>query len=225
MRFLFVLFVFLLIFVNVNAQRRDKDSDKLVDSNRVDTLADNKNYINKGKLAGKTAIRRSLILPGLGQAYNYGLIVNDIKSGRIQGKAFGRKLAVIGKIGGIYVAGTMLTMSYFENNSNYKLFLKELQYRLVNNDQPDPNGPLTAYKNTSDLYAGKAIYKNNREVVLIFLGVTYGLNVLDAYVTSRLHYLSVDEKLSFKVSPTVINSGPMYGFNSFTPALKLTLNL
>ena len=75
------------------------------------------------------------------------------------------------------------------------------------------------------LYTGKAVYKNNREIVLIFLGVTYGINVLDAYITARLKYLNVDEKLGFDVRPTFINSNTMFGYNSFTPALKLTLKL
>ena len=100
-----------------------------------------------------------------------------------------------------------------------------MQYRKLNNDQPDPNGSLAGYKDTQNLYTGKAVYKNNREIVLIFLGVTYGINVLDAYITARLKYLNVDEKLGFDVRPTFINSNTMFGYNSFTPALKLTLKL
>lgn len=208
-----------------NAQKRSKADTLANKKNQVDTIAPNTGYINKGKIAGKKAINRSLILPGLGQAYNYGLIVDDIKNNRIQGKAFGKKLAIIGKIGGIYVAGTMLTLSYIENNRNYNLFLKELQYRKANNDQPDPNGSLAGYKDTQNLYTGKAVYKNNREVVLIFLGVTYGVNVLDAYITARLKYLNVDQKLGFDIRPSIINSNTMYGYQSSTPALKLTFKL
>lgn len=218
MRFLFIFFMVLFTFVNAKAQ-------ETIEINKTDTIAPASGYVNKGKEAAKKAVRRSLILPGLGQAYNYGLIVDDVKTGRIQGKGIGKKLAIIGKIGGIYVAGTMLTLSYIENNQNYRLFLKELQYRALNNGEPNPEGSLADYKDTQALYTGKAIYKNNREIVLIFLGVTYGVNVIDAYVTARLKYLNVEEDLGFKIRPTLINSNTMYGYNSFTPALKLTLKL
>ena len=224
MRFILVLFVILFTFASVKAQKRVKEKPTAEENNKIDTLAAPA-YINKGNIAAKKAINRSLILPGLGQAYNYKLIVDDIKNKRIEGKAFGKKLAIIGKIGGIYIAGTMLTLSYIDNNKKYRLFLKELQYRELNNDEPDPNGSLTAYRDKSALYTGKAVYKNNREVVLIFLGVTYGINVLDAYITARLKYLNVDEKLGFDIRPTFINSNTMFGYNSFTPALKLTLKL
>ena len=225
MRFALICLVILCSFTSLKAQKRvnDKSADSI--KSKTDTLAPANEYVNKGKIAGKKAIRRSLILPGLGQVYNYGLIVDDIQHNRIQGKAIGKKLAIIGKIGGIYVAGTMLTLSYIDNNRKYNLFLKELQYRQLHNGEPDPNGSLAGYKDTQNLYTGKAIYKNNREVVLIFLGVTYGINVLDAYITARLKYLNVDDKIGFNIRPTVINSGPMYSYNSFTPALKLTLKL
>lgn len=224
MRFLFVFFMFLFTFTIVKAQDPAKEKPTNPNENKVDTIAA-PGYVNKGKIAGKKAINRSLIFPGWGQVYNYGLVVDDVKSGRIAGKGIGKKLAIIGKIGAIYVTGTMLTLSYIENNRNYRLFLKELQYRKLNNDQPDPNGSLSGYRDTQALYTGKAIYKNNREVVLISLAVTYGINVLDAYVTARLKYLNVEEKLGFSINPTIINSNTMYGYNSFTPALKLTLKL
>lgn len=208
---------FCFAFISVKAQD--------LKGNPTDTIASTK-YVNKGKIAGKKAVRRSLILPGLGQAYNYGLIVDDIREGRIQGKAIGRKLGIVGKIGAIYVAGTMLTMAYIENDRNYRLFLKELQYRQLHNGEPDPNGSLQAYTNTDALYKGKAIYKNNREVSLISIGVTYGINIVDAYVTARLNYLNVNEVLGgVKITPTVLPSQTMYGYQSFTPALKLTMKL
>ncbi len=230
MRFLFFLLVVLCPFANVKAQTPVKEKPAEVGKGKIDTLSPvggkkKEGYVNQGKIAGRTAARRSMFLPGLGQAYNYGLIVDDVKSGKIKGNGFGRKLAIIGKIGGIYVAGTMLTLSYIDNNKMYHLFLKELQYRQANKDQPDPNGSLAGYRETANLYTGKAIYKNNREVVLIFLGVTYGVNIVDAYVTARLKYLNVTDNLGLKISPSLINSNTMYGYNSYSPALKLTLRL
>lgn len=182
-------------------------------------------YVNKGKIAAKKAIYRSLIFPGLGQIYNYGLVVDDVKSGRVEGKKVLQKAYIIGKIGAIYAGGTLLVLSYIDNDNNYKLFLRELQYRKLNNDQPDPNNGLSQYPNTNALTVAKGIYKRNREVVLISLVGLYGLNVLDAYVTARLKYFNVDDRLSIKLSPTIINSDIMLGYAQATPALKLTLKL
>jgi hypothetical protein len=215
------LFVCMLAAIAVKAQEPTKPAAV---QSKTDTIAPAP-YINKGKIAGRKAIRRSLILPGLGQVYNYGLIVKDIKSGAVSGKKIGQKLGIVGKIGAIYVAGTMLTLSYIDNNRKYHQLLTELQYRQVHNDQPDPNGSLQEYTNTEALYTAKAIYKSNREIVLVSLGLTYGLNVLDAYVTARLKYVNVDENLGFKIAPSVITSNTMYGYQSITPAFKLTLRL
>ncbi|RYG07134.1 MAG: hypothetical protein EOO07_27970 [Chitinophagaceae bacterium] len=220
MRFIFVILLVVFAFADVKGQSPVNEKSTETQKGKSDS-----GYVNRGKIAGAIAAKRSLILPGLGQVYNYGLIVDDIETGRLKTKGFGKKLAIIGKIGGIYVAGTMLTLSYIENNKNYHLFLKELQYRQANNGQPDPNGSLAGYKDTQSLYTGKAIYKNNREVVLIFLGLTYGVNVIDAYVTARLNYLNIERTLGFKIRPSVMNSNTMYGYNSFTPALTLTLKL
>ena len=192
---------------------------------KLDTLAPAK-YVNQGKIAGKKAVYRSLIFPGLGQVYNYGLVVDDVKAGRTQGKRVGQKIYIIGKIAAIYGGGTMLVMSYIDNNNNYKRFLRELQYRRANNtNDAMPDNGLERYETIESLTTGKNIYKRNREVVLISLVGLYGLNVLDAYVTARLKYFNVDETLSFKISPTTINSNPMFGSNNIAPALKLTLRL
>jgi hypothetical protein len=193
---------------------------------KLDTIAPAK-YVNQGRIAGKKAVYRSLIFPGLGQMYNYGLVVDDVKAGRTQGKRIGQKLYIIGKIGAIYAGGTLLVMSYIDNNNNYRRFLRELQYRQLNNGKPDPDNGLTQYPDVNALTVAKNIYKRNREIVIISLVGLYGLNVLDAFVTARLKYFSVDENLSFKISPTTVttNNGAMYGFNNVAPGLKLTLRL
>ena len=211
------------VFTAVNAQSDVTPKSDLNTAN-ADTLG-GKKYVNKGKIAGQKAIYRSLIFPGLGQVYNYGLVVDDVKSGNVQGKKVLQKAYIVGKIGLIYAGGTLLVMSYMDNDKNYKLFLRELQYRKLNNNQPDTNNGLSQYPNTDALIIAKSIYKRNREVVLISLLGLYGLNVLDAYVTARLKYFNVDDTLSLKLSPTTINTDTMFGYQTVTPGLKLTLKL
>jgi len=222
MRALLLFLMSFFVFTEVNAQvpatlvKQDSTA-------KLDTIAP-AGYINKGRIAGKKAVYRSLIFPGLGQMYNYGLVVDDVKNGRTEGKRIGQKIYIIGKISAIYAGGTVLVMSYIDNNNNYKRFLRELQYRQLNG-VPDPNNGLTQYPDANALTVAKNIYKRNREVVLISIVGLYGLNVLDAYVTARLKYFNVDDTLSFKISPSIINSNTMYGFSNVAPALKLTLKL
>jgi len=215
--------VWCFVFAQVNAQN-PVNTAKQDTTAKLDTIAPAK-YINQGKIAGKKAVYRSLIFPGLGQLYNYGLVVDDVKAGRTQGKRIGQKIYLIGKIGALYAGGTLLVMSYIENNNNYHRFLRELQYRQLNGNKSMPNNGLERYETIESLTNGKNIYRRNREVVIISLVGLYGLNVLDAYVTARLKYFNVDESLSIKVSPSIINTNTMYGFNSIAPALKLTLRL
>lgn len=222
MRALLLFLVSFFVFTEVNAQV-PATPVKQDSTAKLDTIAP-AGYINKGRIAGKKAVYRSLIFPGLGQMYNYGLVVDDVKNGRTEGKRIGQKIYIIGKIGAIYAGGTVLVMSYIDNNNNYKRFLRELQYRQLNG-VPDPNNGLTQYPDANALTVAKNIYKRNREVVLISIVGLYGLNVLDAYVTARLKYFNVDETLSFKLSPSIINSNTMYGFSNVAPALKLTLKL
>lgn len=180
-------------------------------------------FYNKGKVVAKKAMRKSMFIPGWGQLYNYKLVVEDVKSGRRDGRGVGDKFIIVAKFGAIYATGYLLTQSYIENNKNYNMFLKELQYRRLNGGQPDPNGQLQGYRSEEELYTGKAIYKNNREVVLLAIGLVYGVNIVDAFVTARLNYLNVDDhRFSFKVTPTLIQQQPMLGGNMITPGLKMS---
>ncbi len=220
MRALLLSVILCFAFAQVNAQKPVSPA-KQDTTAKLDTIAPAK-YVNQGKIAGKKAVYRSLMFPGLGQMYNYGLVVDDVKNGRTEGKRIGQKIYLIGKIAAIYAGGTILVMSYIDNNNNYKLFLRELQYRQLNG-VPNPENGLDRY-DVNGLTLAKSIYKRNREVVLISLVGLYGLNVLDAYVTARLKYFNVDESLSIKISPSIINTNTMYGLN-IAPALKLTLRL
>lgn len=174
---------------------------------RTPAPADTAKYVNPGRVAGRKAIFRSAVLPGWGQ-YGNGLnIYRGIK------------------IAAIYAGGTVLVMSYMDNNRQYKVYLKELQYRLENNDAPDPDGSLQRYS-TDGLRAAKDIYRRNREVVIFSIGALYAVNIIEAYVDARLKYFDIGNNLALKISPTVIGSGSMYGYNNtFTPALKLAIRL
>jgi hypothetical protein len=225
MRFVLFFCALLLAFTFAKAQNPVQKTVDSTQTAKVDTLAEPA-YVNRGKLAGKKAFRRSLMFPGLGQLYNYGLIVDDVKAGRAKNNQVFNKVYTLAKLAGVYTAGTMLVLSYIDNNNYYKLFLQELQYRQANGDQPDPNSKLPQYSTspTSSLLVAKNVFKRNREVVLISMVGLYGIAAVEAYVAARLRYFNVDETLTFKVSPSTINSNTMYGYSP-VPALKLTLKL
>lgn len=222
-----ILLLMVLFFAFAAAKAQDPITKKTKDTlkSRTDTLDNETAYVNLGKIAGKKAFRRSLIFPGLGQIYNYGQVVDDVKSGRVEGNKFWQKTYILAKLGAIYGGGTALVISYMDNNKMYRKFLTELQYRKLNNNKPDPNGGLSQYPNTEALTIAKNIYKRNREIVLISLVGLYGLSAVDAYVTARLKYFNVDETLSFKVAPSFVSPNTMYGFSSPAPALKLVIKL
>jgi hypothetical protein len=222
MRIRLILLVVFASFAAVKAQNpvvaKPVDSGKF----RTDTLAAPA-YVNEGKIAGRKAFRRSLVFPGLGQIYNYGLVVQDVKNGRTQGKKVGQKIYIIAKIAAIYAGGTMLVMSYSDNRMLYKEVLAELQYRQVNK-APNLAGRFAEYTDTDALNVAKSIYKRNSQIVLISLVGLYAVNAIDAYVTTRLKFFNIEDNLALKVSPSLINANTMYGFNA-VPSLKLTFKL
>jgi hypothetical protein len=224
MRIIFLLLISIIFtFTTVKAQDIQPKKTLAKDVSKPDVTNDT-GYVNKGKITGKKAIRRSLIFPGLGQIYNYGLVVDDVKSGNYGDKRVFQKIYIVGKIGLIYGGGYLLVSSYIDNNNKYHQFLTELQYRRANKGEPNPNGGLAEYTNTDNLIVAKNIYKNNREVVLLSIAGLYLLNVVDAYVTARLKNHNVENDLTYKISPTIINTNQMYGFQP-APGLKLTLKL
>jgi len=209
---------------------RPADTSKIKLSKSLDTAAKKPmtrkdsmkaKYVNPGKVAGRKAVFRSMIIPGWGQLYNIQLL-NDGYGTRAGKSQFFQKLYTGGKIAAIYGGITVLTMSYIESSKQYNLALTELQYRDSHNDQPDPDGPFGSRYSTTGITQRKDTYRRNKQIVLFSYGLVYFANVVDAYVAARLHFFNIDDNLSFKVMPSMINTNSIYGFNA-TPALKLSL--
>jgi hypothetical protein len=169
---------------------------------KIDTLKPA--YINPGKVAGRRAAIRSAILPGMGQIGN------------------GVTVYRIAKVAAIYTGATLLTLSYMENNKQYHRYLKELQYRVNNGGEIDPDGDLP-YP-IEGLVRAKDTYGRNRWVIIFSFGALYAVNIIEAYVDARLKYFDVGDDLSLKLSPSLnMNTGPMYGYAAAAPGVKLTL--
>ncbi|MET4080851.1 hypothetical protein ABIB40_000795 [Pedobacter sp. UYP30] len=202
----------------VQVQKTPLVIEKLGPKSKIDTVKSN--YINPGKVAGRKAIIRSLIVPGWGQLYNIQLLKDGY--GERAGKSHVlQKAYTIGKIGAIYGGFGALTFAYVDARKNYKIFLKELQYRFDNNAPFDPNGPFGERYSDAGITNGKNTYKRNSQIVIFSYGLLYLANVLDAYIAARLHFFNVDDNLAFNLSPCLQNT-TLYGSN-YVPSIKFAL--
>lgn len=143
----------------------------------------------------------SMILPGLGQAYN---------------KKYW-------KIPLIY-AGFGVTWYFVAfNNSEYQEWRAAYNHALQNTDGSEP--PVNEYE---ELYGydpdilkdQKDYYRRNRDLSYILGGVWYLLNIVDATVDAHLFSWEVDEDLSLRVEPAFYT--PVYGEN-LSGGVKFTM--
>jgi hypothetical protein len=132
----------------------------------------------------------SMILPGLGQAYN-------------------RKYW---KIPIVYAGfGTLYYFIQF-NNKEYQLFKDAYSNASQNTDGLKP--PVNEYEVLYDvrfLKSARDYYRRNRDLSYILTGVWYIMNVIDASVDAHLFTWEVDENLTLRIEPDIINSA-MVGF-------------
>ena len=178
-----------------------KKDSTVLQTSRGDSI---KPYVNMGKIAGRRAALRSAMLPGLGQIRN--------------GFTFYRGL----KVAGIYTGATLLTISYIDNSKKYTIFLDELEYRAKNNNQSPPGSPY-ASSPTDRLTQAKDIYRRNKQVIIFSYVGLYLLNIVEAYIDARLANFDVGDVSRIKVTPDLINTNTLYGFNPVTPGIKLSL--
>jgi hypothetical protein len=149
----------------------------------------------------KKAAWGSAIVPGLGQVYN---------------KRWW-------KVPLIYGGFAAFIVSYQDNNKQYHIFLKEVQYRLANNY--NPQNPAYAAYSFDGLVRIKDNYLRNKELSIIGGVVVYAVNIIDAYVDAKFFRFDISENLSLQLKPTLqTNPG---GLNAYAaqPGLKLSLSL
>ena len=206
-RFLIVSLLFFSTALTVAGQEQDSVAKPVVINagKQVKVAVDTgkTKYVNPGKIAGRKAVISSLIVPGMGQIRN------------------GVTVYRLAKVAGIYVGGTLLTISLIDNSKMYKVFLKEVQFRTANPDSTQ--NPLYRAYPTSGLILAKDNARRNKEVVIFSLVGLYLLNAVEAYIDARLKYFDVGDVASLKISPVLLNTNNMYGFNPGTPGLKLSL--
>jgi hypothetical protein len=145
----------------------------------------------------------SMILPGLGQAYN---------------KKYWKIPIIYAGFGVFY---------YFIsfNNKEYHAWKDAYYHSLNNTDNTEP--PVNDYEKMYGNYPSimkdqKDYYRRNRDLTYILTGLWYLLNVVDATVDAHLFSWEVDDELSLRIEPTLTE--PLYGYRP-AGGVKLTLKL
>ncbi|NCI46998.1 DUF5683 domain-containing protein [Sediminibacterium soli] len=148
----------------------------------------------------RIATKRSLILPGWGQAYN-------------------KEYWKIPIVYGILAIPTTL---FFYNNSYYNKtkFAYEARYKAQQGDSSDlPKiDPEIANISISGLQNYRNAFRRDRDYAVLWFLAAWALQVADATVFAHLKEFDVSNDLTMQVNPS---------FNPYTrtPALSLTLNL
>lgn len=148
------------------------------------------------------AVMRSLMIPGWGQIYNHAWY----------------------KVPFIYAGLGLLVDVVIFNQHYYKLFLKEDILR--NHGVQEGRNPDFAQIGDADIDAATNSYRRDRD--LGYLGIVggWGIQMIEAYINAKfIQSYTMDNNLSFKVSPGVIGGSPVYAFNNSSPvipAIKIT---
>jgi hypothetical protein len=139
--------------------------------------------VSKPKHSAKKATYYSMVLPGLGQAYN---------------KKYW-------KIPVIYAGFGVLAYFIKTNNTLYRDYKEAYQLSLTPDSLWGSNALIEKYKSQSDLsgtlLTGQNYYRRNLEVSIMFTAVLYILNVVDAAVDAHFFDFNVSDDLSLHVQP------------------------
>ena len=143
-------------------------------------------HSEKSPLPGRATIY-SILLPGLGQAYN--------------GEYW--------KIP-IYWGGLAVSISFLiNNNQNYHRF------KSIHNEATDPAGHYTGNISGETAKWYRDVYRRYRDYSIVATTLVYLLQVIDANVFSYMHDFEISDDISVGVEPTVITPDPnTYAFKS-----------
>lgn len=146
---------------------------------------------------GKAA-RLSMICPGLGQIYN---------------RRYWKLPIVYG------LMGTLGTFAVI-NHQGYVRYQTAYRYRTDKDDATVDE--FVDQLNDEAIRIYRNSYRRTRDLMFIFMGLSYTLNVIDAYVDAHLLNFDVSDNLSMKLQPALIPQTfalPAAGF-SLTVSLK-----
>jgi len=143
----------------------------------------------------------SLVLPGLGQAYN---------------KKYW-------KIPVIYAGFGALTYSFIINKNEMDKFTDAYKYVTNNDSFPTDNEYIIRYPDPDDLLRGREFYRRRVELTVIFSAAWYLLNVIDAAVDAHFFDYNISDDLTLRIDPVFLM--PTGRQDRFANGVRLTLTL
>jgi hypothetical protein len=189
--------------ISASAQTRDSTAikaDTVKQSRSTEPVKDSTRLAIEA-MPRKAAIR-SAVLPGLGQYYNKGV--------------WWIKVPVI--YGGFVAFGLAIDF----NQTRYKVFLREAQYRELNGK---PLNPLYTEYTNEGIITIKDGYRRNRDLSILGAFGVYALNILEAYVDAKFFRFDIKDDLSLNITPAVQSQPVGYAAFNPVPVLKLSLSL
>lgn len=139
----------------------------------------------------------SLLLPGLGQAYN------------------GEYWKIPVYYTGILVSASLL----IDNNTNYRRYQRI--YREATNEDIPYEGPIQA--STAQYY--RNIFRRYRDYAIVAVAAFYLLQVIDANVFAYMQDFEVNDDISIRIAPTVLPQGSEFAFNPSSAAFGMSFGL
>jgi len=184
---------------NRNAKSSQRDTS-IIASKKTETVKDSARLALEAM--PRIAARRSAILPGLGQIYN---------------KRWWKVPLVYGGFVGIGLV-------YEFNQRNYKIFLKEAQFRQENPGKTQ--NPLYAPYTTEGIINIKDAYRRNRDLSILGGLGFYTINIIDAYIDAKFFRFDLSDDLSVQLKPSVQQTAPVHAYASGAVlGLKLKIQL
>ncbi len=174
---------------------------KAQDTIPLQKLSGNSDTLRAEMHSAHKATIYSLVLPGLGQAYN-------------------RKYW---KIPIIYVGFGAFAYNFKINNDETKKFTEAYRYVINKDSFPIDNEYIKRYPDPNDLLRGRDFYRRRVELTVIFSTVWYILNVIDAAVDAHFFDYDISDNLSLNIGPAFMM--PAGRPDRFANGIRLCLNL
>ena len=159
------------------------------------------NYQSDKKIIPARMTIYSAILPGLGQTHN----------------------GHYWKIPIIYGGLAFTTYMYNYNSAQYQRFREA--YNALTDDDPDTVDEFNGQMNASQLQSYRDNFRRQRDYAVVYTGLVYILNIIDANVFAHLSDFDVSDNLSLKISPALLNEHK-YAYQPMkAPVVGMRLNI
>lgn len=210
---LLLLFFVLGIFTNLQAQTDSLriDSEQNIASPNIEVEEGSPEFVvtdtargiigeEKKKLNSPTrAALLSAAIPGLGQVYN---------------KKYWKVPLVYG---GFVVFASLIDF----NHVRWLLYRDALALKVDGDDSTNPTDPRVVNGSEEQIRRGRDRFRRDRDFNIILTFAWYGLTLADAVVDAHLNRFNINEDLSAKLRPGIIDTG----FNQPAAGLKLIFYL